>query len=49
MAYKKKIKNKTKKKNSGLAKLATLTTKSLTDAFSHYKKSKQLEKIKQLN
>ena len=42
---KKKKKTKIKKK-VGLAKIATLTTKSLSNALSNYKKNKELEKIK---
>ena len=45
MTNKKKIK-KNKIKNKGLSKIATLTTKSISNAFSNYKKNKELEKIK---
>ena len=48
MRVKKKIKKKTIKKNNSLAKIATLTTKSLSSAFSNYKKNKELEKIKEI-
>ena len=42
-------KNKNKKKNlknNGLAKIATLTTKSISNALSNYKKNKELEKVR---
>ena len=43
----KKKKNKPKQvKNNGLIKIANLTTKSISGAFSNYKKRKELEKIK---
>ena len=38
MPKKKNIKKKVVKKNNGIAKIATLTTKSLSNAFSNYKK-----------
>ena len=37
----KKIKTKTSKKKVGLAKIATITTKSLSNALSNYKKNKE--------
>ena len=40
MAYKKKTKKKIAKTNSGFAKIATITTKSISSAFSNYKKIK---------
>ena len=49
MPYKKKqkkIKKKKIKNNNGLAKIATLTTKSISNAFSNYKKNKELNKIR---
>ena len=51
------LKKNTKKKNSkrkiksnenGLTKLATLTTKSLSNAYSNYKKRQELNKIKEI-
>ena len=42
MKHKKKI----VKKNAGIKKLATFTTKSISSAFSNYKKNKELEKIR---
>ncbi len=46
MVKRKKNNSKTLKKNNGLAKIATITTKSLSSAFSNYKKNKELSKIK---
>ena len=49
MPYKKKqnkIKKKKIKNNIELAKIATLTTKSISNAFSNYKKNKRLNKIR---
>ena len=51
MTIKKKIKYKKRdnlKNNSGLAKLATITTKSLSSAFINYKKSQEQKKIKEI-
>ncbi len=42
----KKNKTKASKKKVGLAKIATITTKSFSNALSNYKKNKELEKIK---
>ena len=42
----KKKKTQIKKKTNGLAKIATLTTSSLSSALSNYKKKKEQEKIK---
>ena len=42
----KKTKSKIKSKNSGLTKIATLTTKSISSAFTNYKKQRELEKIR---
>ena len=42
----KKKKTKIKKKTNGLAKIASLTTSSLSSALSNYKKKKEQEKIK---
>ena len=49
MSYKKKIKTKTKKRISsrssgGLAKIATLTTRSLSSAIVNFKKNQELKK-----
>ena len=41
MAYKKKIKKKITTSNNGLAKIATLTTNSISSVFSNYKKNKK--------
>ena len=51
MATKKNIKSRNKKKNNsknsnGLAKIATITTKSLSNAFVNFKKNQELKKIK---
>ena len=46
MPNKKKSKRINSKKKKGLAKIATLTTKSISNAFSNYKKNKELEKIR---
>ena len=46
MVKRKKKNSKTLKNNNGLAKIATITTKSLSNAFSNYKKNKELSKIK---
>ena len=46
MVKRKKKNSKTLKNNNGLAKIATITTKSLSNAFSNYKKNKELGKIK---
>ena len=46
MVKRKKKNSKTLKRNNGLAKIATLTTKSLSNAYSNYKKKKELSKIK---
>ena len=43
---KKKNKLKPNAKKSGLTKIATLTTKSISTAFTSYKKNKELEKIR---
>ena len=40
MPNKKKIKKRIAKNNTGLAKIATLTTKSISSAFSNYKKKR---------
>ena len=45
----KKKKTKIKKKTNGLAKIATLTTSSLSNALSNYKKKKNKKKSKLLN
>ena len=45
MSRKKKTKSRTKK-NSGLAKIATITTKSLSNAFENFKKKQEIKKIK---
>ena len=42
MAYKKKIKKKIVKNDNGFAKIATITTKSISNAFSKYKKKAAL-------
>ena len=42
----KKKKTKIKNKTNGLAKIASLTTSSLSNALSNYKKKKEQEKIK---
>ena len=42
MPNKKKSKKINSKKKKGLAKIATLTTKSISSAFSNYKKNKEL-------
>ena len=44
MTGKKKKKKKILKNKNGLAKIATITTKSISNAFSNYKKNKELEK-----
>ena len=43
---KKKIRTKKKINNIGLAKIANLTTKSISSAFIKYKKNRELEKVK---
>ena len=43
MPYKKKKKKIYKKTDNGLAKIATITTKSISNALSNYKKNKELE------
>ena len=53
MPYKKNIKTKNKKKslarkNGSLAKIATITTKSLSSAFINFKKKQELKKIKEI-
>jgi len=53
MASKKNIKLKTKRKkvsktDNGLAKIATITTKSLSSAFINFKKNQELKKIKEI-
>ena len=45
----KKRKKKNIKKNKGIASIASLTTKSISVAFSNYKKNKELKKFNQLN
>ena len=42
----KKKKTKIKKKTNGLAKIASITTSSLSSALTNYKKKKEQEKIK---
>ena len=48
MTKRKKTNSKTKKKslknNSGLAKIATITTKSLSSAFENFKKNQEIKK-----
>ena len=44
----KKIKKKDTKKNNGIAKIATITTKSLSNAFVNFKKNQELKKIKEI-
>ena len=51
MKNKKKTKSKSKKKSinkkgNGLAKIASITTKSLSNAFTNFKKNQELKKIK---
>ena len=46
MPLKKKKKQKRNLSQNGLAKIATLTTKSISSAFTNYKKNKELEKIR---
>ena len=52
MPKKKNIKNKLKKnnskKNNGLAKIASITTKSISSAFVNFKKKQELKKIKEI-
>ncbi len=48
MPHKKKIKKMDVKNNNGLAKIATLTTNSISSAFSNYKKNKELEIIREI-
>ena len=48
MTIKKKNKKKNKKKVGGLAKIASLTTTSITSALTNYKKNKELNKIKEI-
>ena len=52
MNKKKKIKSRIKKniahQNSGLAKIATITTKSLSNAYVNFKKSQENKKIKEI-
>ena len=52
MTRKSKLKNKTKKnrskKNSGLAKIASITTKSLSSAITNFKRNQELKKIKEI-
>ena len=52
MPRKKNIKLKSKKislkKNNGLAKIATITTKSLSNAFESFKKNQEIKKIKEI-
>ena len=43
MPYKKKKKKIYKKTDNGFAKIATITTKSISNALSNYKKNKELE------
>ena len=37
-----------RKKNNGLANIASITTKSISNAISNYRKKKELEKIKSI-
>ena len=48
MALKKKKRSKIKKKTSSFAKIASLTTTSISSALSNYKKKKELDKIKEI-
>ena len=52
MPYKKNIKTKSRKKSNpkknGLAKIATITTKSLSNAYVNFKKNQELKKIKEI-
>ena len=48
MALKKKKKSKLKKKTGSFAKIASLTTSSISSALSNYKKKKELDKIKEI-
>ena len=48
MPYKKKIKKKVVTNNNGFKKIATLTSNSISNAFSNYKKNKELEKIQEI-
>ena len=52
MPKKKKIKTKIKKSSprdgNGLAKIATITTKSLSNAFINFKKNQEIKKIKEI-
>ena len=52
MTSKNKLKNKSKKnrskKSSGFAKIATITTKSLSSAITNFKKNQELKKIKEI-
>ena len=43
-----KIKKKKVKQNNGLAKIATITTKSLSSAFINFKKNQEIKKIKEI-
>ena len=45
---KSKIKKKSSKQDTGLAKIATITTKSLSSAFVNFKKNQELKKIKEI-
>ena len=45
MALKRKKKSKVKKKTGSFAKIAALTTSSISSALSNYKKLKELDKI----
>ena len=52
MPRKKKIKTKNKKSNAkdnnGFRKIASITTKSLSNAFSNFKKNQEIKKIKEI-
>ena len=43
-----KIKRKKKPDNNGLAELASITTKSLSSAYSNFKKNQEIKKIKEI-
>ena len=45
---KSKIKKKNTRNNSGIAKIATLTTRSLSNAFVNFKKNQEIKKIKEI-
>ena len=53
MPKKKRIKSKVKKdktiNNNGLSKIAKITTKSLSAAFTNFKKKQELKRLKRLN